>query len=123
MPNLSFNFSGEWEDVRQVLRRFSADALLTRISIEAIDLQKRIDRNDESCARWIEYDLFNTATRTFEKKESVITVWGLIELAYYAIMASNDYRGERTLLDEQFFLLFDAVEGMRQKKRKDFWIQ
>lgn len=120
LANLSFNFSGEWEDVRQVLRRFSADAILMRISIEAIDLQKRIDGDDKSCVRWVKYDLFNTTTRAFEKKESVISVWGLIELAYYAIMASNDYRGEKTLSDEQFFLLFDAVEGMRQKREKAF---
>ena len=70
--------------------------------------------------KWVEYELFNSTTRVFQKQKSVITVWGMINLAFYTVVASNDYRGERTISDEEFYLLFDAVEGMRQKNEKMF---
>lgn len=120
MAKLSYNYSGEWEDVCQVLRHFSTDTVLKRISAEAIALQNDSNKTGSSVARWVEYDRFNTSTRAFEKKESALTVWGLIDLAYYAIVASNDYRGERTISDEEFYLLFDSVEGMKQKNEAGF---
>ena len=93
MANISFNLSGEWDDVRQVLRHFSAETILKRISSEAIALQKSIDTNNRECVKWVEYELFNSTTRVFQKQKSVITVWGMINLAFYTVVASNDYRG------------------------------
>lgn len=115
MANLSFNYSGEWADVCHVLRCFSTDTILKRISTAAIALQK-----ESHGVKWVEYDLFDTVKRTSEKKKSVITLWGLIDLAYYTVVVSNDYRGKRTITDEEFYMLFDAVESMKQKKEKEF---
>ena len=120
MPNLVYNYSGDWEDVCQLLRRFSNDTVLQRISLEAIALQNKSEDNETPGTRWVEYAVLNTTTRVFEKKKSIITVWGLIDLAYYTILASNDYRGEKTISDEQFYMLFDAVEGMKQKNESGF---
>ena len=116
MANLFFNYSGEWEDVAQVLRRFPANEILKRIGKEAILLQETRNGGEIHGARWVKYKVLNTRTRTTSEKESIITIWGLIDLAYYTVIASHDYRGNKEIDDSQFYALVDAVESMKQKR-------
>lgn len=118
MVNLSYNYSGEWEDVSQVLRTFSADTILKRISREAIEIQRNKNASDPPAAKWVEYTIFNTRTKRNEIKKSLITMWSLIELAYYAVKATNDYRGQTTIDDSCFYMLIDAVDGLKQKNEE-----
>ena len=120
MTHLTYNFSGDWVDVSKALRCFSTDTVLKRISKEAISLSKNTENKEALGTRWVEYNPLNTITRVYEKKNSLITVWGLIDLAYYAVLASNDYRGKTMISDDEFYLLVDAVEGLKQKKEQEF---
>ena len=118
MANLSYNFSGNWEDVYRVLRNFPTEVILKRIGREAIELQKDIKNSEVSGTKWIEYKAFNTKKRKYENQKSIITTWNLIDTAYYAVIASNDYRGNPEISDTEFYVVVDAVSGYTQRKEE-----
>lgn len=120
MANLKYNYSGEWEDVRRVLRNYPANEILKKINRESIALQESLKVSKIPAARYAEYTIFNLKTKTLEKKETIITTWNLIDLAYYTILATHDNRGNRLIDDCEFYTLVDAVEGLKQKKELEF---
>ena len=119
MSNLSYNYSGEWEDVRKALRNYPTDVILKRICKEGIEFEKSAKKSDVRRTKWVEYQVFNTQKRAYEKREILIATWNLIDLAYYAVMASNDYRGDPEISDTEFYVLADAVTGFTQKREDE----
>lgn len=118
LANLSYNYSGEWDDVCKALRNYPTDLILKRICKEEIEFQKNAPTSEVTGTKWVEYNVFNTRTRDSKKKESVITTWNLIDLAFYAVNASNDFRGKAEISDAEFYVLVDAVVGFTQKREE-----
>jgi hypothetical protein len=46
--------------------------------------------------------------------------WTLIDLAYYSIIASNDYRGKKVDVDEELYLLAIAIDNYKEHEEKCF---
>ena len=109
MANLSYNYSGEWDDVCKALRNYPTDLILKRICKEEIEFQKNAPTSEVTGTKWVEYNVFNTRTRDSKKKESVITTWNLIDLAFYAVNASNDFRGNICFVIICFFRFFSLL--------------
>ena len=118
MANLSYNYSGDWDDVSKALRNYPTDLILKRICKEEIESQKGASNSEVKGTKWVEYNVVNSRTKESKKKESLITTWYLIDLAFYAVKASNDFRGKTEISDEEFYVLVDAVTGFAQKREE-----
>lgn len=111
---LSFNFSGNYEDYKNLLRKFTLDQLLLRINTET----SAIFRNEEPPftrgVKHTEFPLINSSTRAKTMQSVYVTGWNLIDLAYNAICCSNDFRGKTIESDNELYLLVSATDSVHQ---------
>jgi hypothetical protein len=104
------------EEYNHLLRKFRLDALLTKISKEAVALFENVNEDGLRGFKWVQIDLSDKRTRCTIKQDVVVTAWGLVDLAYEAVLATNDYRGKETVTDiELYFLAF--ISATFQNKR------
>ena len=68
MANLSYNYSGDWDDVSKALRNYPTDLILKRICKEEIESQKGASNSEVKGTKWVEYNVVNS--RTKERKKS-----------------------------------------------------
>lgn len=114
---VKYNFSGLETDVCKVLRSFSADSVLKKINREATKIFQ-----SDSQAKGIEYitlPMVNAATKIQSRHTFIIQAWGLIDLAYYEILYSNDYRNRNIESDDDLYLLAVAVDNLRARHESE----
>ena len=118
---LTYNYSGRREDLIQMLRHYRLDELLRYISSYASELIKHRQPNEVYGVRVESYIVQNAATRNYEEMDVFVTAWDLVDLAYEAILATNDYRAG--LIDKDEFLMLcsgiRATGEIREKERLD----
>lgn len=111
-----YNFSGEEKDIKNLLRLFQTDELLKRINKETVDILNHSKEDGLFAAKRIMLPLQMMNSNIVHKQDSIITIWGLIDLAYYSIKYSNDYRGKNIEDDSELYLLAKAVDGYIEKR-------
>ena len=118
MSDITFNYSGKWEDVCKHLRHYPSNEVLKKINEISYSLLVDPKESDLTAAHEVTYTILNKSTGISEKKSSIITAWSLIDLAYYAICSSNDYRGSHFHNDDEFYSLYDVIVGFLQRNEK-----
>ncbi|MEA5085120.1 MAG: hypothetical protein VB018_13380 [Lachnospiraceae bacterium] len=115
-----YNFSGNYEDYKALLRNFTLDKLITRINIESAKIM--INPENEICYGVIQASYHITNLRNLSKisQNVFVTGWNLIDLSYNAIISSNDFRGKEIENDEELYLLVSAMENVREKRESEF---
>ena len=116
---IRYNYSGQWEDVKRLLRMFSTKEVLARVNCESAKLIQTAGSSDMSAVESVFYTVYGANGMIPQKKQSMITAWNLIDLAYYMIIASDDYRGRAIESNEEFYVLVDSVEGLKQRKEEE----
>lgn len=119
MSKIAFTYSGKWDDVRKHLRHFPTNEVLKKINEISYSLLLNFQENDLSATHEVIYTILNKDTGKPKKKSSIVTAWSLIDLAYYAICASNDHRGNYFHNDDEFYSLYDVVVGFLQRNEKN----
>lgn len=117
---IKYNFSGNWDDVSNVLRQFSVAEALKRINRESNDLFYNNSKSDIPAVKRVEFNLYHKGSPIPEKHEVMIMAWALIDLAYYMIKASNDYRGKKIEYDEELYILQEAVDNFKERNEHNF---
>lgn len=107
---IGYKFSGCLNNYRDLLRKFRLDELLKRINKESnLILFKKNDKIGFglNCTKYP-----TTDAKTYRRymQEVYVSAWNLIDLAYYAIMFTNDFRGKTVENDELYFLLNAATD-------------
>lgn len=113
---IKYNFSGEWEAVRSQLRKFSVNDVLKQINKESIDLLY----NWSKAVKRVEVSLYQKGSTIFKRQGIFITAWTLIDLAYYLILASNDYIGKKIEKRAEIYFLSAVVNNYNEQKESDF---
>lgn len=114
---VKYNFSGLDSDVSRVLRTFSADSVLKKINRETTKIFQ-----SDSKAKGIEYvmlPMVNTVTKRKSLQPVIIQAWGLIDLAYYEILYSNDFRNRNIEEDDELYALVVAVDNFRSRHESE----
>ena len=117
---IKYNFSGKWDDVSNVLRQFSVADALKRINQESNDLFYNNSNSDIPAAKRVKFNLFHKGSTFPEKHEVMIMAWALIDLAYYLIKVSNDFRGKKIEYDEELYILQEAVDNYKERNEHIF---
>ena len=112
--SIAYNYSGKHQDLATLLRRFQLGDLLHSISKYSADLMKNHNSESPKEASWEKYHVLNGSTRGIEEKNTLVTGWNLIDLAYYAIRSTNDYRGKVIENKEEFLFLVDAIWATKE---------
>ena len=81
--SIAYNYSGKHQDLATLLRRFQLGDLLHSISKYSADLMKSHNSESPKEASWEKYHVLNGSTRGIEEKNTLVTGWNLIDLAYY----------------------------------------
>lgn len=115
---VKYNFSGKEDDYRRFLRQFTLDKLLMRISQESMRLLSCNGSGHLFGAERKSYTTMNPLNGLRLEQEVIVSAWGLVDLAYDAIRASNDYRGIDT--NEMLYPLISAAEQMKEKREAEF---
>lgn len=117
---IKYNFSGKWDDVSNVLRQFSVADALKRINQESNDLFYNNSNSDIPAAKRVKFNLFHKGSTFPEIHEVMIMAWALIDLAYYLIKVSNDFRGKKIEYDEELYILQEAVDNYKERNEHKF---
>lgn len=98
------------------LRQLCLDSLLKRINRESAAIMFGKRESAQLGFRWDHYSFIDPRNKKLYKQDVRITSWGLIDLAYDAIMTTNDYRGRDNIEDEEFAsLVFEADKHKDEK--------
>jgi hypothetical protein len=117
---IEYNFSGKWDDVSGLLRKFSTDDVLKRVNRESVDLLKNRDESGLLAAKRVSFTMYQQNNRIPWHKDAIITAWTLIDLAYFSIIVSNDYRGKKIDSDNELYLLAIAIDNYKEREEKRF---
>lgn len=117
---IKYNFSGKWDDVSNVFRQFSVADALKRINRESNDLFCHNGNSDICGVKRDKLNLFHKGNPFPEKHEVLIMAWTLIDLAYYLIKTSNDFRGKKIENNDELYILHEAVKNYRERNEHDF---
>ena len=101
--NTKYHFSGEQRQYETTLRQFTLDELLKQINKESVRLLYDNNR-DHQAMKAVHVPIMQLSTKRIENKDVFITAWELIDLAYNAICATNDYRGKIPDRNELYML-------------------
>lgn len=115
---IKYNFSGNEDDYKRLLRQFTLDKLLVRISQESIHLLLKNSNEHTFGVEEKSYTMLNALTGEPQEQKVFVSAWGLVDLAYDAIKVSNDYRGMDT--GETLYPLISASEQRKEKRESLF---
>lgn len=117
MP-VGYDNSGNEDAVRDLIRCYSTDEVLKKINEEAT----KISQNNGGLvgAERVTYTVYKKKSRFPIKEKAIIQSWSLIDLAYYAILYSNDYRGKKIDKVDELYFLSVAVDHYKQRKESEF---
>ncbi len=116
---VKYNFSGREEDVNRLLRMFSTKDVLARINRESAEMLRNAATSKTPAVESVSYNVYGSYGLVPKKKESRVAAWDLIDLAYYMVKWSDDYRGRAVESDAEFYVLADAVKGLKQRKESE----
>lgn len=117
MP-VSYSFSNRWADYSSLLRKYTLDTLLKHLNWLSYEVLKQGKENETFGVAMKECSLINSRTGRQEQQPVVITGWGLIDLAYHAILATNDYRGKPVENINELYALCLADNSYLQEEEK-----
>lgn len=109
------SFTGKLDDVSSFLRQFNTVAALKRINRESNEMLFNSSHSDIHGAKEVSFSICRKGHNNFEKKETILTAWNLIDLSYYMIKFSNDYRGKIIEFDEELYVLHVAVDNYKEQ--------
>lgn len=100
-------------ELRCLYRRYNLTGLLEAINHESL----KIARNEESAHigfQYMEIERMIPYTKMSVKQMMIITAWDLIDMAYHAIMYTNENRGKGSITDNELMYLYSADEVYRE---------
>lgn len=113
---LAYSFSGDFDEYKTLLRKFTLDQLLMRINFETSELLRNEHGSFALGVKSASYPLINYSTKERSTQNVYVTGWNLIDLAYYAICSSNDFRGKKIDSEKELYLLVSATDSVHQKR-------
>ncbi|MBP3620908.1 MAG: hypothetical protein J6J16_03995 [Lachnospiraceae bacterium] len=117
---IQYNFSGKWEDVSDFLRKYSTNNVLMEINKESTDLFFNKTNSDVKAVKRVEFPLYGKRSRIPQKQEAIIMAWALVDLAYYIIKTSNDYRGKNIEFEQELYMLQIVVDTYKEREESLF---
>ena len=99
-----------------LFRKFRLDALLARISKEAIALYHNVIEDNLHGFKWAELELADQKTKRPMTQAVAVTAWGLVDLAYEAVQSTNDYRGKDNITDTELYFLVLASSTLHNNR-------
>lgn len=109
MADLTILLSDDIEDVKTNLRKFTLDSILKKIGNTSIDLIMNRNSDDEFYgARRVRKQYNRKGSLITKTSETIVTSWELTDLAYHAVLFTNDYRGKPIENDDEFLALVQA---------------
>ena len=96
LGRVKYDYSGKEDSYKEVIRQFTLDKLLERINLESADILMNGKDKDIPGVKRVKFKLYDAGSRIPRKQETFVSAWMLIELAYHAILWSNDYRGKKS---------------------------
>lgn len=115
MP-VGYDNSGNEDAVNNFIRAYSTNEILKSINEESNKIFN--DKGDLPGAERVTYTVYNKSKSPIEQP-AIIQSWSLIDLAYYAIIYSNDYRGKSIEKKDELYFLSVAVDHMKQRKEHE----
>lgn len=115
-----YSFSGERDEYNRVLRQFRLDKLLEAINNVSVAVMKGDSSRPIYGVLEKKYQLFNKETGTTLEQNVFVSGWSLVDLAYRAILATNDYRGKLVEADNELYALVSALEAANDRERPEF---
>lgn len=112
---IKYSFTGKLDDVSSFLRQFNTVAALKRINRESNEILFNSSHSDIHGAKEVSFSIRRIGHNNSEKKETILTAWNLIDLSYYMIKFSNDYRGKIIEFDEELYILHVAVDNYKEQ--------
>ena len=92
MP-IHFEAVHNWDEYRRFLRQFQLDDLLKKVNLESYSFWPKGTHDLCIGLRQVQYAVLDPKTKTMKTFSSFCSAWGLIDTAYHAILATNDFRG------------------------------
>ena len=109
MASLRILLSDDIEDLKSNLRKFTLDSLLKKIGNTSVDLLMNRNSEDEFYgARRVRKQHNRKGSLITKTSETTVTGWELTDLAYHAVLFTNDYRGKPIENDDEFLALVQA---------------
>lgn len=118
--NLYYDPTCSHDKFVDLLRKFNLINLLVKIQRESVSLIQDGAANLPCGMKCINYKLQQRRAKSTQVMTAYMTGWNLIDLAYEAICATNDFRGEENIQDQHLYFLLTAMENVRQKEEKQF---
>ena len=110
MP-ISYNYSGDYNDIKTLLRKFTLQSLLKAVADYSSDLLSDHLAESGHPFRNAAINGMDSTSRKRISQEVIITAWELIDLSYWGIVATNDYRGKAIESVDEFNLLCSAISS------------
>lgn len=114
---IEYNFSGKWDDYKELLRKFSLDSILKYVNIQSTKLC--LGEGTKHSHKMISVPFTAKGSGVWEKRTVLITIWNLVDLSYYAVMATHDYRGIQLNNEDDFYMLCMANLNYMQTTEKN----
>ena len=116
MP-IGYDKSGTEDAVRDFIRAYSANEILKNINEESTSIF--LNRGELTGAKRVTYSVYERKSRIPIKEKAIIQSWSLIDLAYYTILYTNDYRGKKIDKIDELYFLSVAVDHFRERKESE----
>lgn len=110
MPILH-SYSGNWEEYKSLLRKYRLSSILKWINKESIELA---NEGTVGATKRTQVLFIQTGSRLVKKQDCLIMGWTLSDLAYHAILSTNDYRGKEIETQNEFYSLVLAENAYHQ---------
>lgn len=116
LGRVKFDYSGKEDSYKEVIRQFTLDKLLERINLESADILMNGKDKDIPGVKRVKFKLYDAGSRIPRKQETFVSAWMLIELAYHAILWSNDYRGKEIEFQEELYALVSVAQAYFERE-------
>ena len=113
------DFTGDLAQLKQLLRNYRLDKLLRVISAEGYKLMSTPQTGLTPGVKEESYRAIIASTRASVTRKVFLTAWGLVDLAYYSILFSNDYRANRTPDHDELLFLFQSMDAVIEAHEKE----
>ena len=130
MPKV-YHPTGKWEDLANLFRCYNLQDILVHISNASIELLNDKSGRITCGAKSVEFPARIDKTNETISLPVLISAWDLIDVAYNAVMTTNDFRGDKIQSENAFWFLCCANKDYMQKeehalfekikKQPEFW--
>lgn len=130
MPKVYYP-TGEWNDLANLFRCYNLEDVLLHISNASIELMNDNNGRITIGAKSVEFPAKIDKTNEIVSLPVLISAWDLIDVAYNAVITTNDFRGNKIQSENAFWFLCCANKDYMQKvehnlfekikKQPEFW--